>query len=644
MRRAVVALVGAVAVLLPAGPAQAHAVLVSSSPPAGSSAESAPAAVRLTFSEHPEPRASSVVILNAAGTQVASGSGVAPDDPLTLSVATSGLANGSYTISWRVLSRVDGHLTAGSLSFGVGEPAQSGEASAAMPKSSPIGTAGRVPLYAGLIVLLGGSAVAAVEWSRISRRALLRLLRTAWLAAMGGVALLATGQARDSALGLTSYLQTSVGRAAAGRAVAVSCAGLSLLLAARMVKGRVREALAFTGGACAAAVWIHVASGHAAAQRSATAAVAIQVAHVLAAGLWIGGLAAIAAGVRSPGADASASVRRFSTIAGMALVVVVVTGTLRAVDEVGSWDRLTGTFFGRLVLAKVCLLVLLALLGAMNRYRHAPRASSTLTPLRRTSVAELSLAAVVVVVTALLASNPPASVADATPASVTVSGTDFGTAVRARLRATPGFPGTNEFVLTLTDADSRQPFTADEASLRFSLSGRSDLAPATLDLQRQGPGRFTAPGATLSIQGRWQVLVTARRGIDTFEIPLALTTRQRPQQVDVVEAPGQPALHTVTLEDGSSVQVYADPQRPGPAELHVTFFNPRGGELAVGDVNLRLRAPGAPAAEKTPVRVFGPGHVVADVTLTPGSWAVEVNATAATGPPLAARLSIRVGP
>src|SRR5215218_1538291 len=108
--------------LLATGPAAAaHGSLQSSEPAGGSSLERAPAAVTLRFSERPDPDLSTVRVLDSGGRVVAGGPArPVSGRPLELRVATAGLATGGYTVSWRIVSAVDGHRTDGAFGFGVG--------------------------------------------------------------------------------------------------------------------------------------------------------------------------------------------------------------------------------------------------------------------------------------------------------------------------------------------------------------------------------------------------------------------------------------------------------------------------------------------------------------------------------------------
>jgi copper transport protein len=116
---AVLALAG-VGVL--ASPADAHALLKRSFPAAGSSLPRAPHAMLLYFTEAPEPSLSTVLLLDSSG-QTVPGVGkptVVAGNAEELRAALPPLADGVYTVNWRTVSKVDGHVTGGSFAFGIG--------------------------------------------------------------------------------------------------------------------------------------------------------------------------------------------------------------------------------------------------------------------------------------------------------------------------------------------------------------------------------------------------------------------------------------------------------------------------------------------------------------------------------------------
>jgi putative copper resistance protein D len=121
-------------------------------------------------------------------------------------------------------------------------------------------------------------------------------------------------------------------------------------------------------------------SGHAADWGDVTPAVIMDGLHLLAAGLWGGGLLALAYTVL-PVVSRYADVRRllladlarrFATLASLALAVVLLTGCANAWVQVGSMRALWTTPYGRTLLAKLLLVCLVVLLGAVNHYLYVP--------------------------------------------------------------------------------------------------------------------------------------------------------------------------------------------------------------------------------------------------------------------------------
>jgi len=118
------------------------------------------------------------------------------------------------------------------------------------------------------------------------------------------------------------------------------------------------------------------AAGHAAAVEPDTArAIALDGLHVLGAGIWVGGLFPLALLLRAAATEAGADARPYAVLAARrfsraALAIVLVlagTGTLLAITYVGNVAGLVGTSYGRLLLAKLTLLVLALSLAALNR-------------------------------------------------------------------------------------------------------------------------------------------------------------------------------------------------------------------------------------------------------------------------------------
>ncbi len=610
--------------------AGAHALLHSSDPPDGATLSASPDVVTLTFTEDPEITLTNVRVLDTSGGSHEAGKPAqVPAQPRTIRVRVKELPKGIYTVAWRVVSRVDGHATGGAFAFGVGvSPADQPRANVSTPVTPPISpaeVAGRWLLYAGLLGLVGSAWVSVWAFSA-TPGSVLRFMAAAFAASVAGFILLGLAQRAAAGVSFGDLLSTPIGRALAWRAAGIGAAGLMLAGSTRLKERGSRLGIVVAGAAAAAALLAHVEAGHAAASEPVWRNVASQFVHVLAAGVWVGGLAALLFGIRGAAAEARArAVRRFSAAAGIALAVVAITGTVRALAEIGSWDGLFSSTYGRLVIAKAVLIVGLAALGAVNRYRNVPRAGTELSGLRRVSRGELALAALALAAAGGLASSSPpadASVAPRAPDDRIVAvASDFARTVRVRLEVAPGFAGPNTFAVRLTEPDSGEPLEAARVALRFRFPDAA-VGESEIEMTRTAKGRFRGDGTNLSLDGPWTVTVIIQQTADSFEIPIELQTRCRAEAVPVS---GGPTLHNVRLPDGTA-QLYVDPGTAGLNQVHITFFDPTGRELPVAEIPSMV---GTHDRVATPfeVRRFGPGHFVADATLAAGDWRFAFSGT-----------------
>ncbi len=621
---------GLVAVLggASARPAWAHAGLRSSDPPAGTVFAVPPTVVRLTFLEVPEPSLAVIRVSAADGSSYATGPPEAmPGDDLTLAVPVQLPDHRTYTVSWRVVSAVDGHSAAGSFSFGVGvlpEQLPASTANRAQSTLSPLELLGRWAFSLGIIAVLGAAVAELRRFAGTSGSSLMGSagLASAWF----GLVMLGGAQRRAAGVPLADLLGTSIGHALVWRAVALGVVAAGLLLGRTGRPHLARRAAWVTVAAASVAVAAHVAAGHAGARGSFRGpSVIAQWVHVVAVSIWAGGLAALLVGIRgAPSEDKAASVRRFSAVAAPALAVIVVTGVLRAIGGLSTWSQLGSTAYGRSVVTKLALVATIVGLAAANRRRNVPVAATSLRLLRRLAGGELALAIGALVAAALLASlPPPATLTGAEPLGLTVSGTDSATTVRVRLTTETTVPGPNRFSVRVTDHDSGRPVAADRVSLRFIPLDDPTTAATLLTLEPAGGQSFEAVGTNLSLDGRWGITALVERGPESISVPLEVQTRSAPQFLSVERVPGEPAKYTVELvSGGASLRVWADPQRSGPNQVYATYFDRFGEELPVGEPVLTTGS--GPSTRQHAARRLGPNRFVADVSLARGRTVVAV--------------------
>jgi len=394
---------------------------------------------------------------------------------------------------------------------------------------SPTAIAGRWLFYVGVVLLLGAAVVGVGVASKPALS--VWALNGAWAAMAIGLALTVADHRAVARTSLGDLLQSSTGHKLSIQAGAIGLTWLAVVWSS-LRPGR--WSLVAVGAGASAAMLARAMSGHADASSPRWFTVGVQWAHLVAVGAWVGGLVWLLLALRRGDPDRGRGLAgRFSKVAAVTLAVVAVTGSLRALDEVGAWGRLVDTSFGLALLVKVGLFGALIGLGAMSRFRHLPKTGAVgLGGLRRTVRAEVVIGAAVLGAAAVLASLPPsASLAEASKlqrgSSVTVIGSDYATSVRIRLETTPGSAGPNRFDVTVSDYDSGEPVAAAAVSLRFQRNDRPDIGTPTVELTREPDSHWRGSGGALSIEGRWNVTVLVQSATDAVEVPLELQTARR---------------------------------------------------------------------------------------------------------------------
>ncbi len=544
--------------LVATGPAaDAHAVLRGSDPAGGASVDRAPAAVTLHFTEAPDPALSVVHVLDSSGREVSAGSTMVAGGRLDLRVPLRALNAGTYTVTWRAVSRVDGHVSQGAFAFGVGRPAMAthspsaGASTDVLQGPEPLAVAGRWAAYWGLALLLGAAATGLLVFDRRLPGRAGPLLGAALALASGGLVAMTVATWSSSGVPLGRFLGSSTGRwlEARGGALLLAAAAVGGVLLAgpgRAEPPRPGPAnndpaepprpgpasrrgaagwLAVLGAAASGGLLVQALAGHAGAPGPLRAVNLVsQWAHLLAVGIWIGGLAWLLAGIAgSARAEIRRVAMRFSLLATWSLGVVALSGLERAAQELGGWGHLLGTSG---------LFAVLVALGAVNRFRVVPALAAggdRCARLRRTVGGEVVLAGGVVLAAALLSQLPPGTAAtsaraaaSAPPAAVRASGADYTTTVRVTLQVSPGSAGPNRFVATLADYDTGRPLPADHVRLTCSLPARPDLAPAELDLARAADGSWHGQGSILAIAGTWAITTLVERTDGGVTVPMEL--------------------------------------------------------------------------------------------------------------------------
>ncbi|WP_030820241.1 MULTISPECIES: copper resistance CopC/CopD family protein [Streptomyces] len=397
------------ALLAGAAPASAHAALTGSDPGQGAVVDTAPAQVSLTFSERIAVSDDAVRVLDPKGERVDKGDPANPSGTTYTVRLLSGLPDGTYTVAYQVVS-ADSHPVAGAFTFSIGAPSETSvPVSAQASDDGLIGWLygfGRYVSYAGFAVMVGGAAFVLACWGGGSGvRAVQRLVVSGWLTLTAATLTLlllrgsyttsgAVGDVFDLSL-LGDVLQTKTGAALVSRLLLLAAAALfiAVLFGAyarpsstalnddatrrRTDSGETEEKRDLTFGlalggtvvaAGLAASW--AMSEHASQGLQPGIAMPVDVVHLLAVAVWLGGLTTLLVALYRAPAETPVdqdAVRRFSRLAFGSVVTLVVTGVYQSWRQLGSWSALTDTRYGQLLLAKIGLMAVLVAIASLSR-------------------------------------------------------------------------------------------------------------------------------------------------------------------------------------------------------------------------------------------------------------------------------------
>jgi len=261
--------------------------------------------------------------------------------------------------------------------------------------------------------------------------------------------------------------------------------------------------------------------GHTSVQSPVALLLGANVLHVLAMSAWLGGIAVLVLALRGAtsrlepgdrGRLLTAVVSRFSTLAGVAIAVLLASGIVQAIVEVRTFPHLLDTAFGRAVLIKIVVALAIVALGYINRRRLLPALRRSDTPgrtgvlLRRTLTTELVLGAIAIGVTGALSTYAP---------SIAVSSGPYATSavmgpLRLEVTVDPARVGPNQLHLYIFDRRTGAPFDETKEIRVTAALPEKGIAPISMVPHVAGPGHFVVDGASLTVKGKWAMSVVDR--------------------------------------------------------------------------------------------------------------------------------------
>ena len=419
MRRALL-LVAVVALALP-GVAGAHATLTRALPAEQGRVEAPPTSIELFYDQSVVAPADAIVVMGADGRRV-SGAVTQAERGTVIRVPVSGLERGeAYTVRWREIS-ADGHVGTGVFTFGVGvEPPPPTEAVGASAMTWRDDVA-RWALFASLALLVGVVGIRLLVLPQVVDPRVER--RVHFLGTLGAVAAVNAGiigfvirsanalQVSGVDL-LYADLSPFADSTRFGTAFLVTTLGFGIcvtILAVAWVLDR--PGLRWPAFLLALAlVWSYPLSGHQATEPNASLVgeVADWV-HLVTAMLWVGGVLTLAVVVWPLAPDLRRTAfLRFSRIAVGLVAVLVIAGTIVAIERLPVVSDLWTTSYGQILLFKIGLVLVALAWGGIHHTFVRPRLErGERTPgVGRSLLGESAVAMAVLLVAAVLVNGAP---------------------------------------------------------------------------------------------------------------------------------------------------------------------------------------------------------------------------------------------
>jgi copper transport protein len=560
MRRPLPVIFACLLALLAPAVASAHARLEGTSPPQGAVVKTEPSAIIFEFDEPVEGNFGAVRVYDAAGERVDKGDAFHPngEGPRLGVHLEPGLPDGSYTATYRVVS-ADGHIVSSGYVFSIGKEGKAPTETV----GELIGGAGNGKVteiayglargleYTAIALAVGGVAFLLICWlpalgaagvGEESRRAAARafarrLRRVLWIAA--GIGLVATaaqivleGAEAAGISGFSAITKTIIEETLETRFGTVwgfaFLAWIAVAVLAPLVTRR--RSLKFAS-VLAAVPLIYLVlcpalSGHGSSQSPEILNFPVNAIHVGAMAVWLGGLGmlllVLPAATRSATTPAdrgrllAGPLARFSNVALAMVALLMATGLIQAYVYVRHLGDLLSTGYGRAVLAKFLLLLCVMAVAAYNRRDSVPRLEAIAgrgeSPgrpgvlLRRALRAEVALLAVVIGVTAALASYAPPVSAQAGPFSIT---TEVGPTT-LEMDVDPARVGSNQMHIYFFDAKTGAPYKQGKELTVTATLPDKQIGPLPLTVQDAGPGHYIVQGALLNAPGDWEIDLTLR--------------------------------------------------------------------------------------------------------------------------------------
>ncbi|MDF2668900.1 MAG: hypothetical protein K0R67_1206 [Paenibacillus sp.] len=426
--------------------ASAHAILVKAEPEPNTRLQEQPEQIVLSFNERLESELFYIKVFDEIGRQVAKEKAVLSQDQKILTLQLPELEDGRFTVSYHVVS-ADGHPIEGAYVIVVGQTAggagvnpeqslhENHGLSTNMSLTDLLRYIFRIVYYMSLLSLAG-----VVFWGLFLRPHILQSTASlafykSWLLSLQRIHLIALlafiyfhfqDLLGDAGVGQLMSLFTGTW---VGRSWALSLI-LSLLGFVLLYRNKLLDGIWFV-----LLLGVKSLNGHSMGYDPQWITVALNWVHLSAAAIWVGGLLLIMTGWKPQKEFVDAFLPRFSRGALIALVVLVITGTVTTLIYLPGLNYLLYSQWGKLLIAKVVFVALVLMIGAGIRFAMKKRNEKDLRDYLRLDLAAMAIILTVVGLMTYISPVPP---------NEPLYWHEMGEEVHMTTRISPKVPGDNQ--------------------------------------------------------------------------------------------------------------------------------------------------------------------------------------------------------
>ncbi|MDH3617657.1 MAG: CopD family protein [Nitrosopumilus sp.] len=558
--------------------ASAHPFTEETSPSSAVNAPIGITEITVIYSEPIELDFSSLKVFDSNGDQIDNKDSQYYQGQNSLVVTTPPLDSGAYTVTSKVLSKVDGHLVDDAFIFGVGDVKI--DISTDQPKSIydilffPEAGA-RFPGLVGQTIVLGSIIASLLIWGTQNKDLIRKDIEKVnsfhhgKFMTLTGVGLMTVFASNIAMLAVQTLrletsafdaIQTTFGTSWLIRMIiTIVLLGVWFWMDRKKTLTKMNQIPMLLLSLALIGTTTMIGHGSASGQMSA---VILDYVHNLVAAIWIGGIIYFVFALLPTFSKLDVTVRekmslvmipRFSIAFIIAIGIVIITGpTLMWLLE-SDVGLITQSIYGKLIIAKIFIAAIMVGLGSFFQFKVQKSGENTLNSksisvhkkLKRSLKVDVTLGIILLGVVALLANGtlPAGEIqkVDAQEVSYGFRTIEFSESAKFDIEITPFSSGTNTILVKISDFENNQLEDAEEVKVKIS-NPEKNISPIEIQMikitQEEGtPAKFEGE-ITFGFSGRWQTEIEIQRIQNANEsvlMNLLVKPRLPDLQIEVIE-------------------------------------------------------------------------------------------------------------